>query len=460
MKLLPVFLLAMMFAFLSPAAARGAEAIGVISVGDPPNGPASELAEATQQLRTVVAGSTPGVLDSGRLRERMIGQMSGDSLAELDRTYASALAAYQEGEFEGSLRALHAVVDSLESLPDGPEVFGQWTRAVMRLARTESTLGHAAETRAALERLLQAAPATKVDPREYPPAFVKLVEKTRGQLGSLPKQKLAITVLPLAPEAKVYIDGRDVGALPASVSLTPGKYRVSGSVGTFRAVAAFVDLEQADQQVVLDFSLASAVRPNAGPGLMLPEQDRAKKILSAGKWLGVDKLLVASSAKDGSATLLAAALYDVQRSTLVREASVRFSGKPSAALVSALANAVVRGHSDPAVIVGPIRTIGEKDDSDLGTPRALGWTAVGTGALVVGCSVFAIVEQTKANSWFDKAHQPLVGTTLHDQYIRKGDTARNAAFVGAAGAGASLLVTGILGYIAYSQTGEVGPFRF
>jgi hypothetical protein len=108
--------------------ALAAEAIGVVAVADPP-GPSAELAELTHQLRLVVADRTTGVVSAAELRERMTGQTSSATLAELDRAHAGALATYQNGDFEGAVRTLRAVIDDLEKLPASEEAFSQWTRS-------------------------------------------------------------------------------------------------------------------------------------------------------------------------------------------------------------------------------------------------------------------------------------------------------------------------------------------
>ena len=133
----------------APLAVAAADSVGVVAVAEPP-GPSPELAELTHQLRGVVAERTQGVLEASELRERMTGQTSSATLAELDRAYAGALATYQNGDFEGAVRTLRAVVEDIDRLPSGPEAFSQWTRAMLRLARSEQTLGRGGEAREVL----------------------------------------------------------------------------------------------------------------------------------------------------------------------------------------------------------------------------------------------------------------------------------------------------------------------
>src|SRR6266542_3037389 len=159
------------------ANAQPQEFMGVAAVAEAP-GPSPELVEMTIQLRSVVSERTTGVLEAAQLRERMAGRPSNASLAELDRAYSGALATYQNGDYEGAIRTLRAVIEDLEKLPDGPETFSQWTRAMLRLARAQGTVGQKGEARATLERLVRAAPAVKVDPTQYPPSFERQVDES------------------------------------------------------------------------------------------------------------------------------------------------------------------------------------------------------------------------------------------------------------------------------------------
>jgi hypothetical protein len=472
-------------ASFTPVPAVGAETLGIISVADPPNGPGPDLAELTHQLRSVVSERTQGVLEAAQLRERMTGQSSNASLAELDRAYAGALASYQVGDFDGSIRTLRAVIEDLEKLPDGPEPFAQWTRAMMRLARAEGTLGHKVEAREALERLVRATPNVKADPSQYPPSFQKQIDDVRAQLKGLPNRKLVVTATPSGKQTRIYVDGRDVGAAPVTIALQPGKYRVSGTQGNVHVPGINIDLSGEDQSLVLNFGLAEAMRPSFGPGMALAEPDRARNLIMAGAWLGVDRLLTTSLTSEGDVTFLVGTMYDVRRGMLQREGRVRLAGKAApAGHLTALANFLIRGQTDPVVAEvsvkdrltakpvspgGIVLGKGGGDPSPANGYRTMGWIAVGTGVLTLGLGTVAIIEGLSVKSSYNKARELtdstgnlLPGKSLqtYNKYLSDGDSARGVAIGTGVGAGISLAATGILGYIAYRQTGEVGPFRF
>ena len=474
---------------LSPWSALAAETTGVIAVAEPP-GPSAELAELTHQFRSVMAERTQGVLDAAKLRERMTGQTSSATLAELDRAYAGALATYQTGDFEGAVRTLRAVVEDLDKLPDSADAFAQRSRALMRLARAEQTLGHQAEAKAALQRLVRADPTAKADPTQYPPSFQRQIEEARAELKAQPTRKL--TVQSSTKGAKVFVEGREVGAAPLTVTLPAGRYRVSGAVGQLRVPGVQADLTQEAQTVMLNFTLAEALRPSFGPGLAVPATDRARSLITAGAWLGVDKLVTTTFETEGEVTYLVGAMYDVRRGMLLREGRVRLSNKtaPSGSL-SALAGFLITGERSelvaavagtgqpvekpapalqPAQPTGPDLRAPTAPEPAAGKSKALGWVAFGLGVAAVGVGAFAVVSELQAQGKYSDANglisggklkdPSVTGQTKYTQMVKDGDSKNNLAMYTGIGAGGALVLSGVLGYLAYKQTGEVGPFRF
>jgi hypothetical protein len=476
-----------------PSYSRAADSVGVVAVAEPP-GPAPELAELTHQLRSVVAEKTPGVLEASELRERMTGQTSSATLAELDRAYAGALATYQNGDFEGAVRTLRAVIQDLDRLPPSEEMFSQWTRAMLRLARSEQTLGRGGEAKDVLQRLVRANPTVKVDPNQYPPSFTRQVDEVRTQTAALKKHKLSVSST--AKGAKVFVEGREVGVAPLVVDLPPGRYRISGAVGNLRVPGVQVDLTEEGQSMVLNFALAESLRPTVGPGLALTEADRAKNLIAAGAWLGVDKLLTTRLVAEGGVEYLSAAMYDVRRGILQREGRVRLANKiaPPGGL-SALATFLITGQASQLVAATSVPSVplppppGAKPslevkppkptaaaDVDLRKPAAapgkaktMGWMAVGAGAASVVLGGVAIFEGLSANSNYKKAKDITArsGTLLSlseasqfDSYVDKGDSAKTIGAVTGAAAVGLAVGAGVLGYLSYKQTGEIGPFRF
>lgn len=331
---------------LLPPPAAAAETMGVVVVSE--STPAPELVELTQQLRSSVASQAQGVLEASQLRGRMTGPSSQATLPEIERAYAGALASYQNGDFEGSVRSLRAIVDDLEKMPESADTFKTWTRVMLRLGRSEQTLGHKDEARAVLERLLRTAPKTKVDRTEYPPSFEKQVADIVAEIRSMPFRRL--TLLGPARGTRVFLEGRDLGVAPVSLEVPAGKYRVSGTYGGVRVPPTTVDLSEESQVVTLAFEVAQALRPAFGPGLQLPERDRAGKVVTAGAFLGLDRLISASLVADGEVEYLSATLYDVRHGTLLREARVRLSRRAAPeGSIDALAGFLINGQASALV---------------------------------------------------------------------------------------------------------------
>ena len=206
-----------------PAAAE--ETLAVLAVAEPP-GPEPELAEMTHLLRAACRDRTGGVQEVPEMRQRLLGQSSSATLAELERAYGGALATYQNGEYPSAIRTLYAIVDDLEKLPEGPEAWSQWVRAELRLAHAEGTVGHRKEEREAMERVLAVEPRHQPDPDQYSPTYRRDFEAARARAAARPRRRL--TVEARGWSATVYVNGRAFGTAPVTASLPPGRYRVGG----------------------------------------------------------------------------------------------------------------------------------------------------------------------------------------------------------------------------------------
>jgi hypothetical protein len=324
--------------------AGASDRLGVIAVADPPVGPDADLAELAHQLRAACRDRIGGVEDVPTMRARLLGQASNATLSELDRAYGGALAVYQNGEFESSVRTLRAIVEDLESIPESDDAYAQWTRALLRLAHAAATIGMDRDAQAALTKLARTDPTLQPDPDQYSPGYRRRFEEVKGKIRALPKRRL--TVLAEGKPGVVYVNGRNMGPAPVSVSLPAGSYRVGGAADELRVPSFTIDLEAEDRTVVLDFALAESLRVNAGPGLALAPAQRAYGIIRAGAWLGTDKLVVASRVSEGGAQFLLGSIFDVRRGALLREGSVRMvAGSVPAVNLGALASFLLTGQS-------------------------------------------------------------------------------------------------------------------
>jgi hypothetical protein len=467
------------------AAHARAETIGVLAVAPPP-GPGPELVEVTVQLAQLVAGRHAGVLDPRQLRERMTGPETGATPAELDRALEAARAAYLSGDYEGSVRTMRAIVEDLRKLPEGAEAFEQWTRAMLRLARIELHLGRAGDAEETIDRLVRAAPEVVVDPALHPPRLVQRVEESKVRLREAPRCTLSVSAS--GEGARVYVSGRDVGIAPVKLDLACGRYAVSAVRGPVRVQAGQVELEEAEQELIFDLELAEALRPALGPGLALAPEDRGRRIVSAGGRLGLDAVLAVGLAEDAGATLVVGALYDVRLGQLKREARVRLvNGSVPVGGLGALAEFLATGQLTSALVElpgrprpAPLAAVVAPAALDPRAPvpvrapaaepprsRAPGWIALGAGVAAVGLGVLAAVETHSAGGSYDQARELRARGNLtaaevvrYNAWVTEGDAAARQAAIFWTGAGVCALTAGVVGWIQYRRTGEVGPFRF
>jgi hypothetical protein len=464
------------------AAAAEQESTGVLPVADPP-GPSVELVDLTRTLRATLAEQTRGVVSPDDLRLRMAGSPSTATLTELDRAYSGAVAASQSGDYEGSARTLRAVIDDLERLPSSPEAFSQWSRAMLRLARTEGSLGHKGESREALERLVRVDPGVKVDPEQYPPSFAKQVDDVRAALKAGPQRKLTVTS---SRTAKIFVEGREMGATPLSLTLPAGSYRIAALAGAARLPPVALDLSQGDQTLELDFAIADMFQPDVGPGLALLPAQRARGIITAGASLKLDRVLATTVVTDGDVRYLVGSVYDVRKGSLLREGRLRLAGwrAPEGGL-QAMATFLLRGEPsglvipapDPAkadINVKPAVMVKSPPPAKVVSPatRARGTTwkyaAVGTGVLTIGLGGYALYENSVANKKYTEAKKLapngiLINESdraLYDKLRTDGNSARATANGTMLGAGVALGATAVFGYLGFKQSGTFGRIEF
>ncbi len=470
-----------MVLLVAPVVTTAGETIGVLAVADPP-GPTAELAGATAQLRALLAERTDGVLSASALQERMMAKPSPGMLQDLDRAYAGAVGRYDSADFEGGAQALGAVIADLEKLPEDPQIFAQWTRAMLRLARVEHALGRHGDLQGVLERLLRAAPDLKVDPAQHPRGFIKTVDEVRTRIRSLPTHRLTIAG---QAGARIFVDGRAAGTAPLALDLPSGSYRVAAARGGARVPPVSVDVTREDRTVQVDLTVAEALQPLSGPGLALEDAGRAEKVFAASTLLVIDRAVVASFVELSGAKFLVATSYDVRRSRIDREGRVPCLG-PGVPFgdLSALATFLLTGRASSLVTVTvpvsllvakaaaePLRVVPPDPTAKVDERRspALGWTAVGLGAATVVLAGVSISYGVKSEHIYNDAKAMLApsGTvqpphTAGEYNARVDDWshARSVAIGTGAAAGATLVATGVIGYLSYRWTGGVGPFRF
>lgn len=248
---------------------------------------------------------------------------------EVEAAHASAEAAARSGDYRTAARRMAVVVADLEALPADQAPPEEWTRALLRLAVLESTVGDAAAARAAMERALAIDPSLAADPERFSPAFRRELEGARARVEARPL--FTVSVTSRGGTGTAWVQGRPVGPAPASVRLAAGRWRVGvGSGGAVRTVTVEV---ARDEVVVIDLAPPSppalaATAPSAEPRLSLESPPPGGWMRPAG-WTAVG--LAAAAA--GIATwqgLAAASSYDRAAGMLMPDGSLAPGVDPEA----------------------------------------------------------------------------------------------------------------------------------
>jgi hypothetical protein len=166
----------------------------------------------------------------------------------LEAAQAAAEAATRAGDYRGASRLYREILADLERWPAGAATDEAWTRALLKLAVAEATLGNGQSSRGAMERVLAFDPAASPDPDTFSPAFRKEFEAARARVASRPRFLLRLAAR--SGTGQGAVDGRPAGALPLEILLPAGTWRVAvESSGATRATN--IDLFR-DESVVVD----------------------------------------------------------------------------------------------------------------------------------------------------------------------------------------------------------------
>jgi hypothetical protein len=473
MRALAISVLAAVAVLSRPA--RAVETVGVIAVAPPP-GPTPALVDLTGQLRRAVAERVVGVLEPAQLRARMGDEAPGSSLSETSRMYEAARAAELSGDPQRAIVGLRATIKELESFPESEEVFALWSRAMLRLAKVESLLaGHEDEARDTMERLLRADPWVKVDPDVHGPDVVQLCDSVKTALGRLEKRRL--TVSSQSTAVRVFVNGREVGDNakgPVVLKLPLGRYRVSGYRGKLRAPPVTIDLGAKDHELALDFAIPEVLRPAQGPGLATSPLDTSR-IFGAAGFLRLDTVVATNTVENDGVTYLVGSVYDVRNGRLKLAGVMRlYNEMPPTGGMDALADFLLTGEKKkgPVTPYDPLHPDlpkvpfpGGPEQPTVSTTK--GWVAFGTGIGAVAFAGVSVWQAISSKNSYDSAKKLLLpdgslpfDRTRYDSLTADGDSAKRNAIIAGAGAGVCLVTTGVLGYLSYKQTGDVGPFRF
>lgn len=189
-------------------------------------------------------------------------------------------------------------------------------------------------------------------------------------------------------------------------------------------------------------------------------------------------------------TYLQGTLFDVRHGAMHREARLRLSGGlPPPAGLSALAAFLMTGR--PSALVAatkggePRAQAPVAAEPDLRVPPRAGpsgfvelqpwrgsaflrWSPVAAAGVAVGLGAVSAWSAARASSAYGRANGLLEDGSLrlgtspgqYDGHISDGNSARSLAVGSGVAAGVALAASGVLGYLGYRESREIGPFRF
>jgi hypothetical protein len=182
--------------------------------------------------------------------------------------------------------------------------------------------------------------------------------------------------------------------------------------------------------------------------------------------LRLDSILATSFLDESGVSYLLGSLYDVRRGMLMREGRLRLTDRSLPKDGAArLADFFVTGELKAPVELYPAAVAVQERAQE--KPKALGWTSFGFGIATVGLAGVTVWQAVASNSAYNSAKGLLQANgalpfdpTAYNRHVADGDSARRNAIIAGVGAGACVVTAGLLGYLSYKQSGEVGPFRF
>src|SRR5512137_1121024 len=222
-----------------------------ISPAAPPLASApGEAASATRRRETLPMTAAALALLLAAVPSRALEAPAAGGGDDPEAAFGRAQASYLAGDYAASARTLEGLLGGMEADGAPPAPRDRWTRALLRLAQVEATLGRGTLSRSAIERALAVEPGLAPDPEQYSPRFRREVEQARARLELAPRFRLAVTTG--GAPAAVEIDGQPVGLAPVELLLPSGRYHVGVRAGS-AAAGVRVELSR-DERLAVDLA--------------------------------------------------------------------------------------------------------------------------------------------------------------------------------------------------------------
>jgi len=333
--------------------------LALLGDGDDP-----ALVRLAGEVQTALAqGGEAQVLPVAALVELLSGggrlQRSGADLERLRGLFQQGYLQSYSFEYDRALTTLHRVLQGLDRLAPSAERWRLWTRT--RIFQGIALAGLKQEDAAlkSFAAVLRVRPKLALSRKEYAPGTIRLWEKARARLASLPRGRLAVETEPAG--ASVRVDGQALGRTPFIGELPYGHYHLHLVHPEAGDASRWVSIGAEPVRIRLQLSFEGALElDRAHPCIRLPagQQDLP------GHWwpwlgarLGLDRLVVVKRIHQPGQSRLVAALVDLERGRKLREGWLEPSGDDPAQRrqdASDLARFLLTGQAPDRLQVRPL----------------------------------------------------------------------------------------------------------
>ncbi len=403
----------------------------------------------------------------------------GDRIAQLKpepSAIAAQVAKAKSLLYRGETERGHAAVNQLlPVLAKGAPFDGLWQHvALVHIVRAQlfKNEERTTEAVASFRQVLRLDPNAKVDPDFYPPSTIKLFMGVAKEL--MREKRFSLRIESPQKGARVFLDGREIGATPLHVKLVAGSYRLVVQHG--QDVSLIHDLEiGGHNKVSVDPAFEAAIS-KARPVCVSQYSDEA--LLSLGRQLSAAQAIVVRSTQNE----LIAELYDVVQSRKVRAAMAphRSLAKLAASISSNQQHACVQPYLNSPAAKWPVGCADEpshlngKDDvsielapfpttsgplvqvnevTTVSAARVVSISLLGAGAVAVGAGVVTWIgiENDRRSLASLQTTQAIFDTSSHSEatlLMRRMDATTTSSLV-FVGAGVGSALAGTLGLVLF-----------
>lgn len=320
-----------MVAWLFPAASSAAAADAPVPAVQGPVGLvgliAGEDAALCEELtgaahRALMKGGRVEVLQPGEVIRRLgrtdVGAADGADLERLRGLFQQGYLQSYSFEYTKAIETLERVLEGLQGLPHSPERWDLFVRSHLFLGIARAGLKDQEAALRAFAVVLRTRPGMRLTRKEYAPRIIRLFEKARDRLESVPRSKLVVETEPSG--AAVFLDGVRVGESPHITRLPQGRYHLRVEHEETGDASRWIQIGESTARVRFQLSFEGALElRRAHPLIRLPAGEPDLPLhwwAWLGARLGIRHLIAVQLEDEGKR--FHAALVDLERGRKIR----------------------------------------------------------------------------------------------------------------------------------------------